>query len=193
MTSKSYEPQDNLPPLRGASVSLPGGRWYPAAACTLEGRHLAPPLTVGIPSAFSLVCDRLEGHARRAHSRDPLAELRMVRDARRPLATCRAHTVPSPLHQSLSLPARHLDDRAERQTPGFFFGVETSPGNHKTGLAMCQPLQHPSELRYRMSDPTQFGNHDSACLASRYSFQRIPEPGPLERSTVLPLTLTNDR
>ena len=44
-----------------------------------------------------------------------------------------------------------------------------------------------------MSYPRQFGNHDSACLASRDPFQRIPEPRPLERSLMLPLMLTNDR
>jgi hypothetical protein len=43
-----------------------------------------------------------------------------------------------------------------------------------------------------MSYPRQFGNHDSACLASRDPFQRIPEPGPLERSLMLPLMLTDN-
>jgi hypothetical protein len=44
-----------------------------------------------------------------------------------------------------------------------------------------------------MSYPRQFGNHNSACLASRDPFQRIPEPGPLKRSLMLALMLTNDR
>src|ERR1700750_881707 len=43
-----------------------------------------------------------------------------------------------------------------------------------------------------MSYPRQFGHHDSACLASRDTFERIPEPGALKRSPVLSLMLTND-
>ena len=43
-----------------------------------------------------------------------------------------------------------------------------------------------------MGYPRQFRNDDSACLASRNPFQRIPEPGPLERSLMLSLMLTND-
>jgi len=43
-----------------------------------------------------------------------------------------------------------------------------------------------------MGYPRQFCNDDSACLASRNPFQRVPKPRPLERSLMLSLMLTND-
>ena len=43
-----------------------------------------------------------------------------------------------------------------------------------------------------MGYPRQFCNDDSACLASRNPFQRIPKPRPLERSLMVSLMLTND-
>ena len=58
---------------------------------------------------------------------------------------------------------------------------------------MCQPLQHPTKVRYRMSYPRQLGNHDSACLASRDLFEHITEPRPLEWSLMLALMLADDR
>ena len=141
-------------PVSRRQVERVAGRWAPVAGGCLHARGapLGATSDRGNPVGVQLVCDCLEGHSRGAHTRDPLAELRMVRDARRPLATGGAHTVPSPLHQSLALPAKHLDDRAKRQTPGFFFGVETRPGNHKTRIATDQPLQHPTKIRQRMTE-----------------------------------------
>jgi hypothetical protein len=91
----------------------------------------------GDPFRVQLVSDRLESHTSGAHPRDPLVQLRIVRHARRSLTTGGTHTVPRPLDQSLTLPPGDFDDRLDRQTPGFFFGVESMASGDKARVVTC--------------------------------------------------------
>jgi hypothetical protein len=145
----------------------------------------------GDPFRVQLVSDRLKSHTRGAHLRDSFFQLRIVRHTRRSLTAGRAHPVPRPLDQSLTLPPGDFNDRPDRQTPGFFFGVESMASGDEARVVTCQPLQQSAELRHGVRYTTQLGNDDPVRSAGSDLLQRIAQPGPLERSLMVPLT--NDR
>jgi hypothetical protein len=78
------------------------------------------------------------------------------------------------------LPARDLDDRPDRQPPGFFVGVETRRSGHETRIAIGQPLKHPAKLRHGTADPRKVRDYDPVGYPTRDLAERRPKSGPLE-------------
>ncbi len=58
---------------------------------------------------------------------------------------------------------------------------------------MCQPLQHPTKVRQRMTEAEKVRDNETAGVSSRDLFEHITEPRALEWSLMLALMLADDR